>query len=163
MQLAATSSSSHNTADLIGGIRRLAVVVIALALLWPFARPLLAETLVERALGVMVLGDYGTAGTYITRAMRIDSDVADVVDASAFLQTFGASTARLRQSETMLNAYLLRHPDDANARWDRMLLEMRLDDYRDAYADQQILVRLLPDNKQIAKVGEALQTRLNRR
>lgn len=163
MLSAAISSSSRNPSETFARVRRLIVVLVVLALLWPFARPLLAETLVERSMGSMVLGDYATAGTYINRALWLDSDVADAVDASAFLQTFGANKERLKQAETMLNAYLVRHPNDANARWDRMLLEMRLEQFADAYADQQIITRLLPDNQQIVKVGQALRARLARK
>lgn len=160
--VSAAISYSWPKADMALALRRLLVVFMALALLWPFVRPALAELLVDRALGVLVQGDYGQAQRYINRAMWLDPNVTDVVDVDSFLIGISVTPAQLRKVRMRMDTYVALHPDDANVRQDRMVLEMRMRDYPAALRDVHVLEREKPHDKQLPAVEQAINTGLSR-
>ena len=162
MVLAATSFSWPKS-DAVLALRRLVVVLAALALMWPLLRPGLAELLVDRAVGVMLVGNYAQAQRYINRALWIDSDVTDAVDVNSFLLGMTVTPGQLRTVRAQMDRYVAEHPNDYNVRDDRMVLEMRGGDYTAALADVQVLEQWQPRNRQLPAIEQAIRVGLKRR
>ena len=159
----AVISFSWLNSDLTLRLRRFLVVAIVLALAWPFLRPVMAEMLVDRGIGVILQGDYADANRYISRAMWLDPDSVDAADLQSFFTTMTVQPAAVAGALSASNRYVSAHPDDANVRWDRMILEMRMSDYAAALADAQQLHRLQPDKKQLVTMIQLLQQKARTR
>ena len=157
----ATSFSWPKT-EMMLGLRRIVVVFAALALMWPLLRPGLAELLVDRAVGVMLVGNYAQAQIYINRALWLDSDVTDAVDANSFVLGMTVTPAQMHAVREQMDRYVSAHPNDPNVRSDRMVLEMRSGDYTDALADAKVVQQLKPNNRQILAIESAIRVGLQR-
>lgn len=160
--VSAATSYSWPKPGIMLSVRRLVVVLAALALMWPLVRPGLAELLVDRAVGVMLVGNYAAAQIYIHRAMWLDSDVTDAIDVNSFLLGMTVTPAQLRTVRTQMDRYVAAHPNDYNVRDDRMVLEMRSGDYRAALADIHILEQWRPKNRQLPAIEQAIHVGLKR-
>lgn len=160
--VSAATSFSWPKSDVMLALRRLVVVFAALALMWPLVRPGLAELLVDRAVGVMLVGNYEAAQVYIKRAMWLDSDVTDAVDVNSFIIGMTVTPTQMRTVRAQMDRYVAEHPNDYNVRDDRMVLEMRSGDYRAALADIHILEQWQPHNRQLPAVEQAITVGLKR-
>lgn len=161
LQSAATSYSWPNAMTFVR-IRRVLVVFMALALLWPFARPVLAQLLIDRGVGLILQGDYGSANRFISRAMWLDPDLTTAVDISSLFMTVTAQPSQLKIARAAADRFVAAHPNDMNVRWDRMVLAMKSNDYRSALMDVKVLRALLPGNKQLPAIQQGIEAGLRR-
>jgi hypothetical protein len=138
--------------------RRFVIVFTTLLLLAPFARPILAISLIDRAEWALVSGQYAFAQTYVERAVWLDPNAPDVMDAIGWLDGFEhLKGARLSGEIGRLSLYLRAHPTDVAVLTDRTLLEVRAHDYQAAMGDAQLAAKLDPTDYTIAALGKALQ------
>lgn len=119
--------------SLLRKIQRLFLVVMAIAIAYPLARPGLAALALDRGEALLIYGDYDAYHRVLDRAIAIDPGPLEMADLGNLVTLNTAADPRdLRR----FHDYLHSHPDaDAELWWDEALLDVRKKQYdRACYA-----------------------------
>lgn len=93
-------------------IWRFASVALAVAILWPVLKSMIAESLVARAQPYLVYGMPATGMRYLDRALALDPSNLDALEERDFGNSFAHNRAELALILQQVKRDALAHPDD---------------------------------------------------
>lgn len=132
--------SSHKYAT----IGRFAVVIFTIALAWPILRPLIVQSLVQRANLYLVFGKIPQAERYLARASRIDPNDGDLLDTIAQANV-GDKVSELRAIRDKLYSQAKLQPSNGALWLNIAIMDSRLHHFREAAQEMHVATLTLHD------------------